>query len=127
MWTHYAYRFAQAPSVERDTPRYTSWVPRFARLMLSLLLVIAVASKLAAQSTEEFDSYKLRLAGDWVYSTPTGSFQGSADTDKGAIDLTADWHFNTYSTLWAGLDWKFTHKNHIYVLEVGSLLLKKQS
>jgi hypothetical protein len=79
-----------------------------------VLCAIAVP-RLPAQSTDEFDSYKLRLAGDWVYSTPTGSFQGSANTDMGSIDLTKDLHFNAYSTFYAGLDWKFTHKNHLYV------------
>jgi hypothetical protein len=71
--------------------------------------------KLAAQSDEEFDSYKLRLAGYWVYSTPTGSLEGSASTDIGSIDLTKDLHFNTYSTFYGKLDWKFTHKNHIFI------------
>jgi hypothetical protein len=71
--------------------------------------------RLSAQNSEEFDSYKLRLGGYWVYSTPTGSVQGSADADMGAIDLTRDLHFNTYSTFFGKLDWKFTRKNHIYV------------
>lgn len=115
MRAQYAYCFSLAPSVERDTPRYTSWVPRLARLTLSLLLVIAVAPKVAAQSTGEFDSYKLRLAGDWFYSTPTGTFEGSANTDVGSIDVTKNLHFDTYSTFYGELDWKFTHKNHIYV------------
>ena len=85
------------------------------RLSLVALCAIAVVSKLDAQSTEEFDSYKLRVAGFWVYSTPTGSLEGSANTDIGAIDLTKDLHFNTYSTFFGKLDWKFTHKNHIYI------------
>jgi hypothetical protein len=75
----------------------------------------------AAQGTEEFDSYKLRVAGYWVYSTPTGTLQGSADTDIGAIDLTKDLHFNTYSTFFGKLDWKFTHKTISIYLEAGSL------
>jgi len=115
MWRHSTYFRGRQPSVTRYTIS-RSWLSRLERFAFSLLVLCAIAvPKLAAQSTEEFDSYKLRLAGDWVYSTPTGTFQGSADTDKGAIDLTADLHFNSYSTLWAGLDWKFTHKNHIYV------------
>jgi len=80
---------------------------------LFVLCVIAVVPKLSAQSTEEFDSYKIRLDGDWVYSTPSGSLQGSAES--GSIDLEKDFHFNTYSTFFGKLDWKFTHKNHLYV------------
>jgi hypothetical protein len=95
------------------------------RLCLVALFASVLVPKLAAQSTEEFDSYKLRLAGYWVYSTPTGSLQGSADTDIGAIDLTKDLHFGTYSTFCGKLDWKFTHKNHILYLEPGLIPLKK--
>jgi len=94
------------------------------RLCLVALCAIALVPKLAAQSTEEFDSYKLRLAGYWVYSTPTGSLQGSAETDLGAIDLTKDLHLNTYSTFYGKLDWKFTHKNHIFIF--GSRLVSSK-
>jgi hypothetical protein len=117
MWVDYVCCFARPTWVERRILRYSIWVPRLARLTfrLVLLLVIVVAPKVVAQGTEEFDSYKLRFGGFWVYSTPTGTLQGSADTDIGAIDLTKDLHFNTYSTFFGKLDWKFTHKNHIYV------------
>jgi len=102
--------------------RYSRLMPTSLRRRLSLvaLCAIAVVPKLAAQSTEEFDSYKLRVSGYWVYATPTGSLEGSANTDIGAIDLTKDLHFNNYSTFFGKLDWKFTHKNHIYI--VGSRL-----
>jgi hypothetical protein len=88
-----------------------------ARLTFGLLVlyVIAFVPKLSAQSTEEFDSYKIRLEGGWMYSTPTGSLQGSATTDIGSIDLEKDLHFQPYSTFFGKLDWKFTHKNHFYV------------
>lgn len=56
---------------------------------------------------------KYLLQGVWVYSTPTGTLQGSADS--GNVDLVKDLNFNTYSTFFGKLDWKFTHKNHIYV------------
>jgi hypothetical protein len=50
-----------------------------------------------------------------MYSTPTGSLQGSATTDIGSIDFEKDLHFQAYSTFFGKLDWKFTHKNHLYV------------
>lgn len=117
MWAHHTCFFARNTWIESHVHRYRSWFSRLGRLAfgLVLLLVIAFVPKLAAQNTEEFDSYKLRLEGDWVYSTPTGTFQGSADTDVGAIDVTKDLHFDTYSTFFGKLDWKFTHKNHVYV------------
>jgi len=77
-----------------------------------------------AFAQEEFDSYKLRLEGDWVYATPSGSLEGSATTDIGSIDLEKDLHFQTYSTFFGKLDWKFTHKNHLYVY--GSRLSSSQ-
>ena len=80
--------------------------------LCALFLGLAVPA-LKAQSNEEFDSYKLKLEGYWVYSTPSGSLQGSADS--GTVDLTKDLNFNTYSTFFGKLDWKFTHKNHLLV------------
>jgi hypothetical protein len=90
-------------------------VSRSVRLTIGLvvLTVIAVVPKLSAQSTTEFDSYRIRFEGDWVYSTPSGSLEGSSDLHS--IDLEKDLHFNTYSTFFGKLDWKFTHKNHIFV------------
>lgn len=82
----------------------------------SLLLVLCFAVILpavSAQESEEFDSYKLRLEGFWVYSYPSGSFQGSSDT--AAVDLQKDLSFGSYTTGFGKLDWKFTHKNHLYV------------
>lgn len=91
---------------------------RLVRLSLSIcvLCLVAAVPRLPAQSDDEFDSYKVRLQGFWVYSNPSGSFQGSAE--NGAIDLQGDLHFNTYSTFAGKLDWKFTHKNHLYILGI---------
>jgi hypothetical protein len=72
--------------------------------------------QLFAQSAEEFDSYKLRLDSLWVYSYPTGTFKGAHDS--GSINITADLHFGEYSTFAGKVDWKFTHKNHFYVLAI---------
>src|SRR5215469_10134406 len=96
---------------------HKSLVSRRTRLVFGLFVfcVITVVPKLSAQSTDEFDSYKIRFEGDWVYATPSGSLEGSAETDAHSIDLEKDLHFNNYSTFFGKLDWKFTHKNHIYV------------
>jgi len=79
---------------------------RPARLISSLIVLCAilVVPKLPAQSTEEFDYYHVKLGGFWVYSTPTGTIQGSATTDLGPVDLVKDLNFQTYSTFFGKLD-----------------------
>jgi len=89
---------------------------RPARLLLGLLWLFLIVPKLEGQSGEEFDSYRIRLEGFWLHSTPSGTFQGSADS--GAVNLTQDLDFNDYSTFAGKLDWKFTHKNHFYVVAI---------
>jgi hypothetical protein len=89
---------------------------RSARLLLGLLSLCLTTILPKVQAQEEFDSYRLRLEGFWVYSTPSGTFQGVADS--GAVDLTRDLNFNEYSTFAGKLDWKFTHKNHFYVVAI---------
>ena len=80
---------------------------------LFLFCLVAVVPVLRAQSDEEFDSYKLKLEGFWVYASPSGSLQSSVQTGMGPIDLQKDLGFNNYSTFMGKLDWKFTHKNHL--------------
>jgi hypothetical protein len=113
MWEGSAFCLARPTS--RNASRYISSVLRISKLTygLLLLLVIAVVPKLQGQTADEFDSYHVKLQGVWVYSTPTGTLQGSADS--GTVNLVKDLNFNTYSTFFGKLDWKFTHKNHIYV------------
>ena len=65
-------------------------------------------------SDEEFDSYKLRISAFMFYSNPSGDLQGSHDGDE--IDFQKDFGFESYSTFTGKADWKFTHKNHFYVV-----------
>jgi hypothetical protein len=67
----------------------------------------------ATKTVDEFDSYRLRLGGYWTYATPSGTWQGTNETT--GIDLQKDMGFNIYSTFVGKLDWKFTHKNHLYI------------
>jgi hypothetical protein len=84
-------------------------------LLAVLLLYATAASPLHAQdNSDDFDSYKVRVKGFWFYSNPSGYFQGSNDT--GTVDLQKDIGFNSYSTFNGKLDWKFTRKNHLYVV-----------
>lgn len=82
------------------------------RLVGMVLLSALFTTSVHAQGGDDLDSYKVRIEGYWVYSTPTGTLQGASDNF--GIDLQRDLGFNSYSTFWGKLDWKFTHKNHLY-------------
>jgi hypothetical protein len=78
-----------------------------------LLLLLGFTPLIHAQKHEDFDQYKLRLDGEWFYSTPSGTIQGQGDTVP--VDFQKDLGFNSYSTFGTGLDWKFTRKNHFLI------------
>jgi hypothetical protein len=80
---------------------------------MSVLSVLIVTPFLQAEEHEEFDQYKLRVSAGWYYSNPSGYIHGANDTDT--IDFQKDLGFSSYSTFSGGLDWKFTHKNHLFV------------
>ncbi len=86
-------------------------------LSLGLLLLAAAVPSLNAQSKDEFDSYKFRLEGYWVYSKPSGDVQGSSGT--GTIDLKNTLGLGDgYSTFSGKMDWRFTRKNHLYFVGI---------
>ncbi len=92
---------------------YERWGRRFASgVLLPLLLLVAVADVHAEEQTD-FDAYTLRFDGFWFYSQPSGTFHGSGS--QGLFDLQADVSFNSYSTGGGRAEWKFTHKNHVYL------------
>lgn len=95
---------------------YLNRLPLSGRLVLIIFLSSVVPATIRAQSNEEFDQYKLRVEGFWVYSNPSGTIQSSVQ--DGAVDLTKDLGFNSYSTFAGKLDWKFTHKNHLYLVGI---------
>jgi hypothetical protein len=81
--------------------------------LASLVLALAVTS-VKAQQSEEFDNYKFRIDAAWFYSNPTGTVKAQSDSE--AIDFHRDLDFGSYSTFAGKIDWKFTHKNHFYVV-----------
>ncbi len=92
---------------------------RRAGLMLGLALFFLVTPPLAHagdqdKDKEDLDSYKLRIDAYWFYSRPSGSFTSSGSNGLGSFDLQRDIGFNSYSTFSGKIDWKFTHKNHLY-------------
>lgn len=79
-------------------------------LLLMLVPKYAAGQKDADQN--DFDKYRIRFDGFWFYSHPTGNFTGS--NNSGTFDLHKDVGFQSYSTFAAGVDWKFTRKNHLF-------------
>jgi hypothetical protein len=88
---------------------------RVLRPFIGLAVLASLSAVFAGRASgqEEFDQYKLRLDTFWFYSSPTGTIQGHADSVP--VDFQKDLNFNNYSTFSGMLDWKFTHKNHLYI------------
>ncbi len=80
-----------------------------------LVLGAVLAPMLRAQGGDEFDQYTLRLEGYWLNVHPSGSIHGTGTFDTQEIDLRKDFGLPNYSTVYGRLDWKFTHKNHLYL------------
>src|SRR5215469_2886424 len=84
-------------------------------LRIAMVLVVAAAVPLLhAQTDTDFDVYKVRIDGFWFYSNPTGTLQDA--TSSNIISLHKDLAFSSYSTFTGKLDWKFTRKNHLYLV-----------
>src|SRR5579885_1093462 len=83
-----------------------------------LVLGAVLAPMLRAQGGDEFDQYTLRLEGYWLNVHPSGSIHGTGTFDTQEIDLRKDFGLPNYSTVYGRLDWKFTHKNHLYLFGV---------
>ena len=84
------------------------------KLSIILLALLIWAPAMHAQDDDDLDAYKIRLSGFWFYSNPSGHFDASDGSDK--IDLQKDVGFDSYSTFTGKVDWKFTHKNHFYLV-----------
>ena len=79
------------------------------------MVVAAIAAPmLHAQADADFDQYKVRIDGFWFYSNPTGTLQDA--TSGNILNLQKDFAFGSYSTFAGRLDWKFTRKNHFYLV-----------
>jgi hypothetical protein len=85
------------------------------RIALALaILIVAARPNLNAQQSGEFDDYKIRFDADWFYSKPMGHIRAQGDSVP--VDFHTDLNFGSYSTFAGKVDWKFTHKNHFYVV-----------
>ena len=82
----------------------------FALASFTVLILATTPLLHAADDSDDLDQYKLRVSAFWFYSNPSGTFQGSGSND--VIDIDKDLGFNSYSTVAAYVDWKFTRKNH---------------
>ena len=77
---------------------------------------MGAVSRLHAAGDDDFDSYSIKITATWFYSNPSGTLQSAIG--GGLIDLKKDIGFNSYSTFAGKLDWKFTRKNHLYLLAI---------
>jgi hypothetical protein len=94
-----------------DSRTFLKFVP-----LALLLTLLGTPAAVWAQKAEEFDQYKIRFDAGWFYSYPSGTIRAQGDTYP--VDLTRDLNFNSYSTFIGKVDWKFTHKNHFYLVVV---------
>ena len=87
-----------------------------AGLGLALLLFVSLVAiaPLYGQTDTDFDEYKVRIDSFWFYSNPTGTLHDATSGD--IISLHKDFGFGSYSTFAGKLDWKFTRKNHLYLV-----------
>jgi hypothetical protein len=94
----------------------SGWIGTCVRglVALAILVLVLVVTNLKAQQSEEFDNYKIKFSTSWFYSNPTGYIRAESDTVP--VDLSKDLNFGSYSTFAGKVDWKFTHKNHFYVV-----------
>ena len=83
-------------------------------LAFAVLVVVLFVPNLKAQQSDEFDEYKIKFDAAWFYSNPTGYIRAEGDTVP--VDFSKDLNFSSYSTFAGTVDWKFTHKNHFYVV-----------
>jgi len=84
------------------------------RMAVTMVMAAITVPLLHAQKDNDFDAYKIRIDGFWFYSNPTGTLQDATTGD--IINLHKDFSFGSYSTFAGKLDWKFTRKNHFYLV-----------
>jgi len=79
-------------------------------LAIAIFLVVVVASGCASDG-EDLDNYKWRVAGNWWFPTPSGSF--GVSNSNNFFDINRDFGFGSYSTFTAKIDWRFRRKHHL--------------
>jgi len=84
------------------------------RCLLAVTMLLVCVAPLCAQNDVEYDAYKVRVSAFWFYSNPSGTITASNKSDT--INLQKDLGFNGYGTFTGKLDWRFTRKNHLYLV-----------
>ena len=80
---------------------------------LALLLTFVVIPQIAStQDDEGIEDYKVRITALWFRSSPTITMEAAGH--NGLVNFNRDFNFNDYSTFSGKIDWKFTHKNHLF-------------
>src|SRR5271165_3260622 len=86
-----------------------------ARFFVGLFFAAFAVVPIVRAADYDLDEYKVRITGLWFFSNPTGTVQASGTDPNGSFDLSKPFGFNSYSTFTGKVDWKFTHKNHLYL------------
>ncbi len=82
---------------------------------LALLLTFVVIPQIAStQDDEGIEDYKVRITALWFRSSPTVTLEAAGH--NGLVNFNRDFNFNDYSTFTGKIDWKFTHKNHLFLV-----------
>jgi len=82
-------------------------------MALAVLIIGCPRAHATGEEHEDWDAYKVRFGLFWFYSQPSGRF--TSQDRSGFFDLQADVGFNSYSTFYGKVDWKFTRKNHLFL------------
>ncbi|MGA7413682.1 MAG: hypothetical protein WBW33_24615 [Bryobacteraceae bacterium] len=88
---------------------------RLLRFCIGLFVTAVAVVPTVRAGDYDLDEFKVRITGMWFFTNPTGTVQASGSDPLGNFNLTKDFGFNSYSTLTGKVDWKFTHKNHLYL------------
>jgi len=102
------------PTTSTTTMSKPAFHHRLLKFLVGLFVAVAVVPTVRA-ADYDLDEYKLRITGMWFFSDPTGTVQASGTDPNGNFDLSKTFGFNSYSTFTGKVDWKFSHKNHLYL------------
>jgi hypothetical protein len=91
-----------------------SRIPVRRTIAIVLLSLFAGASLFGQEKLSDPEDYKIRVAGEFWYANPSATVSGSSAQVPISFDRT--FGFTDYSTFYAGIDWHFARKHHLYFI-----------
>lgn len=91
-------------------------ISHFTKLICSVALLfgLSIAPPIVSAQERDPDEFNVRVSGYWFRSSP--SVTVGASGRNGFVDFNRDFGFSDYSTFLGKIDWKFTRKNHLYLV-----------